>query len=97
MQTLIDRPSRTIPSVEQSGLLLTDENEYSVELADWAARAAKPPGEWVKRRLLGNLHLRRQPVQQLFNWVTRQLLGFAHPFGCPCLVVRAGRGSCFPK
>ena len=97
MQTLVDRPSRTFPAAEQPGLLLTDENEYSVELADWAARADKQPQKWVKRRLLGNLHRRRPREQHAFNWVTRQQLGFAHPFGCPCLVVLAGARVVFPR
>ena len=74
MQTLIDHPSRTITAAEPPGLLLTDENEYSVELADWAARAANPGQDWV----------------------TRRLLSYAHPFGCPCLVLLAGARVVFP-
>jgi SAM-dependent methyltransferase len=74
MPTLLVPPIQHRSEAEQSGLLLTDENAYSVELADWAAHAGNPGQDWV----------------------TRRLLSYAHPFGCPCLVLLAGARVVFP-
>jgi SAM-dependent methyltransferase len=74
MQTLLVPPIQHRSDAEQSGLLLTDENDYSVELADWAVQAGNPGQDWV----------------------TRRLLSYAHPFGCPCLVLLAGARVVFP-